>query len=666
MACQLDFLGDCLSGKECRDALGQLPPSLNESYMRILQRVPTGKERIVPMILNFIAYADPNLDVPILREALSVPEKVGKDDVLNAQFIIREDSITRLCRSLIRKSNDGHRYEFAHFSVQEFLAGEMQSLPEFETFKISKSICQLLLTKQCLKYLLLRNFSYLPTEEREIQEHIDMRVKDHPFYFYAAVCWPLFARSHWMDEDLVDLAKIPFQPNKTVNFTAWALELMSFFAWQCSEHEVDEFQTASWRTALHEDHAKYTLELLPQLVDKTFTTLHMAAALSLPVVCSSLIDQEGSINRQSPFGCPLQCAVQGLFMAGIYEDDEDRLFYIEPYYQASYWEEHIYDPDSAENTIRLFLDSGAADISACSSPFAGQRLITVAVKLALSLENIGAVVVLLEAGYEPEDNISSQITSIRQNLVDINALRDYDHDPLRLKSLVLCLDPMIGRSAAHFRLCQAVWSLAIEMGCEFARDPSIVDLRISLSQDSLNKTIFTSILDADIRTLDEALKDPRAKIAGLTDNENETVFEKLLKPPRWAKLLDTLKMISLLLSAGMEVNQQNQEGLLPIHELARWKRINDDGSYYDALSDIISEFARRGTGCTARSRANQNVFHLGLWSIGFIKAVLEAETDENILTALRTQDGDGFTPITRAIEAGQEEMPLLASLRGRC
>lgn len=618
------------------------------------------------MILNFIAYANPKLNIAILREALSVPEKARNGDALDSQSVIRESSILRLCRSLIRKSKskDGCYYEFAHFSVKEFLEGQMKAMPEFENFQVSESICQLLLAKQCLKYLLFRDFSSLPTGEAELKDHIKMRNKQHPFYFYAAVCWPVFAKPHWVDAGLVDLAGRLFQPKKTGNFIAWALELTSFVA---VTPYSGTFHSISMTDAFDEIHHQQILRLLPRVIEKSFTTLHMAAALSLEVICSGLIREGPHIDQKSVFGCPLQCAVQGLYLA---LEHDGKVGYIEVYYEYDDWRGHAISPGfGREKTIRLLLKSGATHLRACSSRFAGQTLITVALKLAYRMVNLSAIYVFLEAGHGVEDQDLIQFRWFRQTLVqDEYASTGPDScDTYGLERLILCLGPIIDRSAAHFRLCQAAWTLAVEMGCEFVQDPSIVDTRISLSQDALAKKTFTSIRDADNETLIAALKDPRADKANVTNDDNETMFEEWVHYLNCEPRFKRLNGLKILLSAGMVVNRRNDEGLLPIHMLAKCFSGTDDDNYrYDDLRDIIGDFIRKGTGCIAKSRANQNVFHLGLGSIGFIKAVLEAETDENTLAALRTQDENGHTPIILAIQQGQEDVALLLLERSNC
>jgi hypothetical protein len=122
VACQLDHLGHCLTDQECRDALEALPPTLSETYGRILKRIPRKQVPIVQMVLNFIAFAHPPLSIQLLEQAVSPSAKTRS---LGPGNIIREWIISDLCSSLIRKQvgKDDSHFEFAHFSVREFLDG---------------------------------------------------------------------------------------------------------------------------------------------------------------------------------------------------------------------------------------------------------------------------------------------------------------------------------------------------------------------------------------------------------------------------------------------------------------------------------------------------------------------------------------------------------------
>ncbi|KAK6067202.1 ankyrin repeat protein [Seiridium cupressi] len=118
VACQLDHLKLCLTDKACREALKTLPPDLTGTYTRILRRIPVHHPSLAVMILNFIAYANPALSLLELKQAVSVSEGGG---FFNPADLISDDTIFHICSSLVRTSTDSAKFEFAHFSVQEFL-----------------------------------------------------------------------------------------------------------------------------------------------------------------------------------------------------------------------------------------------------------------------------------------------------------------------------------------------------------------------------------------------------------------------------------------------------------------------------------------------------------------------------------------------------------------
>lgn len=169
-------------------------------------------------MLNFIAYADPKLSISDLRQALSVPDTVSAGQTLDPHSIIREDSIPKLCKSLVRKSNDGDHYEFAHFTVKEFLEGQMNSMSKLEPFRLSKPICNRLLAIQCLNYLQFKDFDHWPTNREVELDYMYRRNKEHPFYIYAAVYWPAYARDEWTDQCLIDSAICLFNPREDRKF----------------------------------------------------------------------------------------------------------------------------------------------------------------------------------------------------------------------------------------------------------------------------------------------------------------------------------------------------------------------------------------------------------------------------------------------------------------
>ncbi|SPQ25071.1 49d5e856-6af8-4c3d-888f-33f6dff254c4 [Thermothielavioides terrestris] len=225
VACQLDHLGTCLTDRECRDALETLPPTLSETYSRILKRIPRRQVAVAQMALNFIAFAHPPLPIPLLEHAISPSAKGGS---LGPGDIIRQTTISDLCSSLIRKSGSGHdlksRFEFAHFSVREFLDSDELADLGLEHFRVSASSCARLLAVQCLRYLMLDNFNKVPEATiQSIGAVARENKRFYVFYDYASVFWAVYARGEMEDPEVADLATSFFAPQKTPAFNRWAL-----------------------------------------------------------------------------------------------------------------------------------------------------------------------------------------------------------------------------------------------------------------------------------------------------------------------------------------------------------------------------------------------------------------------------------------------------------
>ncbi|KAH9240122.1 hypothetical protein K456DRAFT_1758367 [Colletotrichum gloeosporioides 23] len=197
VACQLDHLAECDSAQECRDALQSLPPTLNETYIRILERIPPKKIRIVRQALHAIAFVVPPLKKRELQHLLAVPECGSNFD---HRHIIGEEAITKYCSSLIRQSSDRTYFEFSHFSVQEFLEAGSFLGQQLEVFRISSSTSDCLLAIECLKYLLLGNFARLSIDEVIEAEETSQRGETYSFYLHAATSWQDYASEHWENQ----------------------------------------------------------------------------------------------------------------------------------------------------------------------------------------------------------------------------------------------------------------------------------------------------------------------------------------------------------------------------------------------------------------------------------------------------------------------------------
>lgn len=516
-------------------------------------------------------------------------------------------------------------------------------MPDLEPFRISKSICNRLLAIQCLNYLQFKDFDRWPTHDERERNRMKRRNEEHPFYKYAAIGWLVYARHEWTDPRLTSSAKSLFNPVMTGNFTLWALQLLTLLYPKGISADDVRCDGIMWFAA--------------KLTHSTFTPLHMAATLSIPVVCSILLKDGAAVDQKSIFGTPLQCAAQGIYLGRGAERLFLNEFRTQDYYQDRVLEGEPQSPKA--DTINCLLRAGAKHNMPCSGLFSGLSLI--GISLQAEIFHCGScllpTIVLFESGVEPHEKDLLHFEQLcRDRWVGIRI------DQINLKGFIETLSPMIEKSTTHFKLCQAAWSLVMKSGHDFDLDPSIVDTRISLSKDAILEILFVSIRHAKHRELASVLKDPRIDLTGAVNPANgKSPFEEA------ARILedgDRLSVFKMLLDAGCSVTRPGSDGLWPVHALAQASKQIDDESY-DSVCDIIREFVRKGTGCTVLTEGGQNVLHLGCSAPVFIRAFLESETEENVTVALEMQDKEGYTPFSFALAQEEEESALLLLQRGK-
>ena len=302
VACQIDYLCELNNDRERREALDSLPPTLSETYERILTRVNTSNssnQRIVQRALRWIAYAREPLSLSALAEAISL--EVG-DNYLDPEAIVDTSAIIKWCSSLVqlssniitriytcysRKRLNGEVYrddsiiEFAHFTVKEFLLGiDSDSFDGFQAYSLKKrDSIEVELARNCLTYLSLDNLAGQYPRNGEEQSALKIQ---HPFYSYAAICWTEHAKDHFHDEAILTLSCQLFHLSKSNKFICWSLHL------------------AKWRGA--KDNLKCLVDSSP---------LHWACLINAPEICRQLIKEGSDINKESHLGRPLQCAIAG-------------------------------------------------------------------------------------------------------------------------------------------------------------------------------------------------------------------------------------------------------------------------------------------------------------------------------------------------------------------
>jgi hypothetical protein len=219
-ACQIDTLEDCLNYRTLKDALASLPETLDETYSRILQAIPSNHKSYAIRILQFLTYTRSPLSIEELVDAIAVDTE-GKPYFDPINRMPDPEEISRYCSSLVMVSRTGNLYDsniklglgqssddkskpdnkqvklqLAHFSVKEYLTSnrlDSDIAQHFQELTASASIARV-----CLAYLLHFD-EELPSTE--------VRIK-FPLAQYSATFWTSFAAvAEGEDEKLLDLIK---------------------------------------------------------------------------------------------------------------------------------------------------------------------------------------------------------------------------------------------------------------------------------------------------------------------------------------------------------------------------------------------------------------------------------------------------------------------------
>jgi hypothetical protein len=318
VACQIDYLCECSTDDDRRDALQKLPPDLPSSYERILERVNRStpeNQAIVRRALQWIVYSFDNYPRRIYRRRLGndgelLPlgdQQFGTVELLQALSVRpdarvfkkssmpEEDRVLHWCSSLIRQKANGAGLEIAHFTVKEFLlAIDPIEKPQFAQYKLSGDQAELALT--CMTFLRYAEFDGLPSpigvfDTEDFIVSWNHLVRKCPFVAYSTQLWDEHVcQSQW---DKVGKVTLDFLDQNDSD-SLWKLEKRQRDFWNGGCHFIGP-----------QDRMTTTESLL-----QTLSPLHWASMFALPDACESLISERGAdVNRQSLAGTPMCCAI---------------------------------------------------------------------------------------------------------------------------------------------------------------------------------------------------------------------------------------------------------------------------------------------------------------------------------------------------------------------
>ncbi|KXH50232.1 hypothetical protein CNYM01_08913 [Colletotrichum nymphaeae SA-01] len=311
VSCQLDYLCDLSTNRARREALDSLPPTLPETYHRLLLRVCRSSvetKNLVRRVLHW-TIAPSQMTLAEMREAVSFASSPHSD--FGPDDLIEEDAIFRKCSSLVRKARAIDRYhsvpviELAHFTVKEYLMS-IDDESDVSFFKFNRQKADEELSTFSLKMFVLK------ATKAKIDPLLDLKLNmnriidrfiGHHFYLYstARLCG-LFGTRINPDSH----GKLWSQPQNNTEsemfqslfHSSGSMSLIELAIGSTLRHKSAD--SSVLRNPWLEDskerdraaQAKSTAEgVLAALLSQDFTPLQLAAAIGHPELCISLIER---------------------------------------------------------------------------------------------------------------------------------------------------------------------------------------------------------------------------------------------------------------------------------------------------------------------------------------------------------------------------------------
>lgn len=277
-------------------------------------------------MLTWTAYE--RLDLEELTDILSLDEVEGQ---LDPEARPDPEDIFRFCGSLIRPvGGEIPSAELAHFTVRKFLECIGTDDVHLNKFRLGPSD-RLSIVKAKVKYLCASSFN------RGLPPTIDDMLSfdnEHPFHQVATRVFRVYNEEKDMESDdelSYQLQKL-FDPCKTLNFTNFMLGY--FLDFQRTPPDSDQALILQSRPD-YPGLLEIAYRLLP---------IHGAAIFCLHRTCTWLIGEGCDVNRDSPLGTPLECALFGpdVFRGYKFATSESQS-----------------PPEKVQDTVSLLLENGA-------------------------------------------------------------------------------------------------------------------------------------------------------------------------------------------------------------------------------------------------------------------------------------------------------------------
>lgn len=619
----MDHLDRLPSDGRRRKALTELPPTLFETYDRILDQIMDEddiEQQLCRKALHLIGLGFDEISPLALCEAISTPED---QDLVDKDHLVEPDWVSRMCSSLIRVAEDGSNdahFQLAHFTVKEYLRS-IKPQSKRGLFRFSEDEAIRYMIRTSLRFLISPVFDRKPIIAKSEIQRIAERNEDHPFYPVAADCM-VCCMTHSSerlseelsllleDEAMIEQAIKLFNPDKNGTFLSWVLQ----FAWaripESFVKKEDRF-----------------FSLLGIFLAPEFSALHAAAMLALPPVCAYLIDVGGvNPNICGRLGAPLHSLLAGIDLLSPHTD-----FQYDPAMHYRHFDDCTYD--QPRECLEILLDHGADT----SFRWNDTSVIEMAINNTIYTDDTEFWIdpLITQSTIVPEDFIAT----FKEDLVE-GAIKQ----PLLDAILIIGSDSNAAPGWA--RLVSVIQTQGMGSISHDERSEVTINL-LKVSDEDFADGVRNSINQDLTDSLRAFVQDPRFQ------PQSYISFDLSKQTPllHYAISEGSIKSIELLLDAGCDPRVVDEnDGWTAFHECAA---IDADGAEKIALllKSGVAESVKNHEGDTcwhiAADRGNTCILH----------ALIEMGSDT--AKSLVITSSAGRTPLASAIHEGHLETAMM-------
>ncbi|KAL8723890.1 MAG: hypothetical protein Q9181_007103 [Wetmoreana brouardii] len=501
VACQMDYLCELPNDAARRKALNSLPPTLNATYERILQKVNESTpevQRLVQRSLFWIIHEGPFLTTSALCEVVAIEPEHRR---LEREAIPEEEEILHRCSSLLRRSASGDRLELAHFTVKEFLtSNDIHSNSSFCAYYVAPEDNELGIAdiaKTYLTYILFEDF-----DSFDMPNSCPKGGKNYEYALWETSVheWPRHASCHLDDLAVLHLVQKLFHPSKTNNFMNWAYQLGGM-----KRHTPME--------------PHYPASASP---------LHFAASLHLSEVCTWLVLNGSRVNENSLLGYPLDCVFWGLMLLAEGTRGEFRY--------STFTQSNRPIEKSIAATVHALLDVGAEPSSSCH--IEGEEWTPL--RSAFYHENKEACVSLLRRGATIDEKLFRDLKFIAER-------RSFCKEVIDLVGEE-CL-----RERGNARLL------------EFAAESDTIEKSklqsfkgLGLANADLSLALRNAAYSGQLGVIEDLVQDPKADVNNSDLISGSTALIESCK-------MDHVDVVRILLDSEADPDIMDQQGRMPLH-----------------------------------------------------------------------------------------------------